>query len=69
MSEKIIQFNKEIIKSQIKELVRGSVEETQNELLVKEAQAARYEHSETHPSCRGHYDWLPHHDLRRHHTP
>jgi len=28
MSEKIVQFNEEIIKGQIKELVRGSVEET-----------------------------------------
>ena len=47
MSEKIVQFNEEIIKGQIKELVRGSVEETLNELLEKEAesltQAARYE--------------------------
>ena len=33
MSEKIVQFNEEIIKGQIKELVRGSVEETLNELL------------------------------------
>ena len=32
MSEKIVQFNVEIIKGQIKELVRGSVEETLNEL-------------------------------------
>ena len=28
MSEKIVQLNEEIIKGQIKELVRGSVEET-----------------------------------------
>ena len=28
MSEKIVQFNEEAIKGQIKELVRGSVEET-----------------------------------------
>ena len=46
MSEKIVQLNEEIIKGQIKELVRGSVEETLNELLEKEAesltQAARY---------------------------
>ena len=50
MSEKIVQFNEEIIKGQLKELVRGSVEETLNELLEKEAesltQAARYERSE-----------------------
>ena len=32
MSEKIVQFNEEIIKGQIKELVRVSVEETLNEL-------------------------------------
>ena len=31
MSEKIVQLNEEIIKEQIKELVRGSVEETLNE--------------------------------------
>lgn len=35
MSEKIVQFNEEIIKGQLKELVRGSVEETLNELLEK----------------------------------
>ena len=51
MSEKIVQLNEEIIKGQIKELVRGSVEETLNELLEKEAesltQAARYERSDS----------------------
>ena len=31
MSEKIVQLNEEIIKGQLKELVRGSVEETLNE--------------------------------------
>lgn len=50
MSEKIVQFNEEIIKGQIKELVRGSVEETLKELLEKETefltQAACYERSE-----------------------
>ena len=35
MSEKIVQLNEEVIKSQIKELVRGSAEETLNELLEK----------------------------------
>ena len=49
MSEKIVQLNEEGIKGQIKELVRGSVEETLNELLEQEAesltQAARYERS------------------------
>jgi len=46
MSEKIVQLNEEIIKGQLKELVRGSVEKTLNELLEKEAesltQAARW---------------------------
>ena len=42
-------------------MVRGSEEETLNELLEKEAesltQTARYEHSEAHQGCRsGHYD-------------
>ena len=34
MSEKIVQFNEEIIKGQIKELVRGSVEERSEERRV-----------------------------------
>ena len=50
MSEKIVQLNEEAIKGQIKELVRGSVEKTLNELLEAEAekltQAARYERNE-----------------------
>ncbi len=50
MSNDIVQFNEEIIKGQIKELVRSSVEETPNELLEAEAekltQAARYERNE-----------------------
>ncbi len=40
MSEKIVQLNEEIIKGQLKELVRGSVEETLNELLEKEVGVA-----------------------------
>ncbi|MFQ7451530.1 MAG: hypothetical protein ACLRNQ_08900 [Flavonifractor plautii] len=32
MSEKIVQLNEEVIKGRLKELVRGSVEETLNEL-------------------------------------
>ena len=61
MSEKIVQLNEEIIKGQLKELVRGSVEEALNELLEKEAesltQAARYERSEARQGYRsGHYD-------------
>ena len=50
MSEKIVTLNEEVIKGQIRELVRGSVEETLNELLEAEAekltQAARYERNE-----------------------
>ena len=57
MSEKIVQLNEEVIKGQIKELVRGSVEETLNELLEAEAekltQAARYERSEERQGYRG----------------
>lgn len=61
MSKKIVQLNEEVIKSEIKELVRGSVEETLNELLEAEAekltQAARYERSEARQGYRsGHYD-------------
>mgnify|MGYP001024322912 FL=1 len=61
MSEKIVQLNEEVIKGQLKELVRGSVEETLNELLEVEAekltQAARYERSEVRHGYRsGHYD-------------
>jgi transposase-like protein len=60
MSEKIVQLNEEVIKGQIKELVRGSVEETLNELLEAEAekltQAARYERNEVRQGYRsGHY--------------
>ena len=61
MSNNIVQFNEEIFKGQIKELVRGSVEETLNELLEAEAQkltqAARYERSKARQGYRsGHYD-------------
>ena len=61
MSEKIVTLNEEVIKGQLKELVRGSVEETLNELLEKEAekltQAARYERNEARQGYRsGHYD-------------
>ena len=61
MSEKIVQLNEEVIKGQIKELVRSSVEETLNELLEKEAesltQAARCERSEARQGYRsGRYD-------------
>ena len=48
MSEKIIQLNEEVVKGELKELVRKSVEETLNELLDKEADeliGKRTEHS------------------------
>ena len=38
MSEKIVQLNEAVIKSELKELVRGSVEETLNERLEAEAE-------------------------------
>ena len=56
MSEKIIHLNEAAIKSELKELVRGSVEETLNELLEQEAakltQAARYERNEARQGYR-----------------
>jgi transposase-like protein len=60
MSEKIVQLNEEVIKGQIKELVRGSVEETLNGLpdvgAEKLTRAARYERSEALQGYRsGHY--------------
>lgn len=61
MSKKIIQLNEGAIKEELKELVRGSVEETLNDLLEKEAQeltqAAKYERTETRQGYRsGHYN-------------
>jgi transposase-like protein len=61
MSEKIIQLNEAIIKDELKELVRTSVEETLNGLLDKEAEelvnAEKYERSaERHGYRAGHYD-------------
>ena len=60
MSEKIVQLNEEIIKGELKELVRSSVEETLNNLLEQEAKAltnaAKYERTETREGYRaGHY--------------
>lgn len=60
MFEKIAQLNEEVIKRQIKELVRGGVEKTLNELMAAEAekltQAARYERNEQRQGYRsGHY--------------
>ena len=55
----IVQLNEEAIKGQIKELVRGSVEKTLNELLEAEAekltQAARYERNEQRQGYRSGY--------------
>jgi putative transposase len=61
MSKKIIQFNEEIIKAELKDLVRSSVEETLNNLLEQEAEdltnAAKYERTEARQGYRaGHYD-------------
>ena len=61
MSEKIVTLNEKVIKGEIRELVRGSVEETLNNLLEAEAdkltQARRYERSEDRQGYRsGHYD-------------
>jgi putative transposase len=61
MSKKIIQLNEEIIKGELKALVRSSVEETLNNLLDQEAkdltQAAKYERTESRQGYRsGHYD-------------
>ena len=60
MSNPIIQLNEEAVKSELKDLVRKSVEETLNELLDKEAdeltKAAKYERSESRQGYRsGHY--------------
>jgi transposase-like protein len=61
MSEKIVQLNEKIIKRELKELVRSSVEETLNGLLEQEAKdltnAAKYERTESREGYRaGHYD-------------
>ena len=61
MSENIIHLNEEAIKSELKELVRNSVEETLNSLLDKEAEeltnAAKYERTGERIGYRaGHYE-------------
>lgn len=61
MSKKIVQLNEEVIKGELKDLVRNSVEETLNGLLEQEAQqltnAARYERSDERQGYRsGHYN-------------
>ena len=60
MSEKIITLNEEAVKTELKDLVRKSVEETLNELLDNEAEeltgASKYERSESRKGYRsGHY--------------
>lgn len=60
MSDNIIQLNEEIIKTELKDLVRSSVEETLNALLDKEADelvnAEKYERSANRQGYRsGHY--------------
>lgn len=61
MPKKIIQLNEGVIKNELKELVRGSVEETLNGLLEKEAleltNAAKYERTAERQGYRsGHYN-------------
>lgn len=61
MSNKIIQLNEGIIKQELKDLVRNSVEETINGLLNKEAEALtnaeKYERTEGRQGYRaGHYE-------------
>ena len=60
MSEKIITLNEDAVKTELKDLVRKSVEETLNELLDSEAEeltgAAKYERKESRKGYRsGHY--------------
>ena len=60
MSEKIITLNEDAVKTELKDLVRKSVEETLNELLDSEAEeltgAAKYERNESRNGYRsGHY--------------
>jgi len=61
MSNKIIQLNEGVIKEELKDLVRKSVEETLNELLDSEAEAltnaGKYERTADRAGYRsGHYD-------------
>ena len=60
MSDNIIQLNEDLIKHDLKDLVRSSVEETLNALLDKEADelvnAQKYERSAYRQGYRsGHY--------------
>ncbi len=61
MSDKIIQLNEGVIKQELKELVRSTVEETLNNLLELEAaeltKAERYERTSERQGYRsGHYE-------------
>lgn len=61
MSNNIIQLNEDLMKQDLKDLVRGSVEETLNALLDHEAEelvnAEKYARSEERNGYRsGHYD-------------
>ncbi len=60
MSDNIIQLNEQVIKTEINDLVRNSVEETLNELLNQEADellnASRYERTKDRNGYRsGHF--------------
>ena len=59
MSDNIIHLNENVLKNQLSELVRGTVEETLNNLLDQEADrltnASRYEHTEARRDTRAGY--------------
>ena len=70
MSDNIIQLNEDLIKHDLKDLVRSSVEETLNALLDHEADelvnASKYERTENRNGYRsGHYERNFHHNCRR----
>ncbi len=70
MSEKIVQLNEAVIKIELKELVRGSVEENLNELLEAEGklpQAAWYERNEQRRAMQRALQTQPHQHFRRRH--
>ncbi len=72
MSEKIVQLNEEVIKGQFKELVRGSVEETLNELLEAEAEKlthdARMSVTSSAKAAAAAIQPQPHYYIRRRHS-
>ena len=57
MSNNIVQFNEEIIKWKIKELVRRSVEETLNGLLEAEAEKLTQNGQNPEPESESHQDF------------